>query len=406
MTRVTLLSVLFLSLPFITFSQNTKGMHVNDFKYIIGDAEKEDELLAFAQLHEFNYLLLYNLHFIHTQMFDLTDPVAAQPLTDFIAKAKNQYGILELGAVGEKAASFDKILAFNANNNQLDSIKFDVFHIEFEFWNSRLINDYYCSTYLEDNGYSCDITGAFEFFIDQMSLTKASTDTLGLKTEAYIGLLKPNQGPLIPPVADRLLVHYYRKSDVYNNGNSIYNYKKYRLQYIASDSIDMAILPVFSSRSYFMGPWLADHQMDQAFDTYMNGQNGFMEEDAEWIANIDIQGHHWYRYTELKEYAVPPPQGLQIGSDINEAASERSTDQFEEQSFQYFPSPARDYINLKSNIDTEVGLFSSNGLLLNTFPLNAHSIHKMDTQNLTNGIYVLHVKSGTKVQVFRMQVFH
>ena len=117
-------------------AQTTKGLYVNGFRDIVGDSLKEDTLLRFAQDYGFNYLTLYNLYHIHTQKFSITDSAAAQPLADFIEKAKTQFGIREVGATGETFSSFTNIDDYQRDHAANPNQQFDAYNIEFEFWNT------------------------------------------------------------------------------------------------------------------------------------------------------------------------------------------------------------------------------------------------------------------------------
>lgn len=301
--RTTTIILLLLLFSFInTQAQDVKGLHVNNFKNIIGDTEEENILLSFAQEHQFNYLLLYNLYHVQQNLFDFTDEEEAEPLASFIHRAKSEYGIDAIGAVGEKFSSFEKIKLYNLDRPDSPSEQFDVLHTEFEFWNQNSIENSYCKYYLEEQSLPCDSSGAFVYYLHNLIQTKELADELGMMSETYIGNPTEGQCAMLAPHLDRIMLHYYRKSDVYNNGNSIYNFKKYRLEALTRSVDQVTILPIFSARSYYMGPWLLSHPMDQAFDTYVYGQNGFEEEEGEWKEKINLDGFQWYRYTDLLNY--------------------------------------------------------------------------------------------------------
>ena len=140
--------ILFLSLCINSIAQNHKGLYVNDFKNIIGNYQKEIDLLHFAQENDYDYLLLYNLYYINNNIFDLTDSLASQPLANFIEKAKTQYNIKQIAGVGETYNSFNNIHAYNLNHISEPNKRIDVYNIEFEFWNASSVASYYCPTYL------------------------------------------------------------------------------------------------------------------------------------------------------------------------------------------------------------------------------------------------------------------
>ena len=148
--------------------QETRGLYVNNFKDIIGNPDEEDKLLNFVREENFNYLLLYNLHHIHTNYFDMTVANQSMPLANFIEKAKTMYGVEAIGGVGEKFTSFEKMELYNLAHEDFPNRQLDVFNIEFEFWNNKLIEEYYCTTYLENQGFECNQEGAFEFYLEQI----------------------------------------------------------------------------------------------------------------------------------------------------------------------------------------------------------------------------------------------
>lgn len=305
-TKKLLLGLILLSLNInvslastITFSP-TKGFHVNNFKEILGQENKEDELLRFAEKNGFNYLLLYNMYFINKHLYDLSNPEESIVLANFIKKAKTQYGIQEIGVVGEKAASFTWTQDYQKDYEYKKKFRIDVYHLEFEFWNTKLIQDYYCEAYLESADLDCTVAGAFEFYQQELDKMGLMTEKNNLRCETYIGNISTEQCAWIGQSCDRVLVHYYRKSDLYNNGNSIYQFKDYRVRSLTPPSGRISILPLFSAGNDFMGPWLADNPKEKAYITYLTGQDGYDEQKGDWKEHLLIDGYHWYRYTDLK----------------------------------------------------------------------------------------------------------
>ena len=79
-------------------------------------------------------------------------------------------------------------------------------------------------------------------------------------------------------------------------------------------------MPIFSSRSYHMGPWLLDHSLHQPFETWMFGMNGYLEDDSEGVADLPISGFQWYRYTsflDLPIYFAPEPYEHPLTGDVD-----------------------------------------------------------------------------------------
>jgi hypothetical protein len=102
----------------------------------------------------------------------------------------------------------------------------------------------------------------------------------------------------ISEVTDRVLLHCYRSTDTYNNGNSIYNYKIDRLEELANSYRKPAVMPIFSSRENHMGPWLESHSILQPMDTWLHGQNGYQDDNSN-VQELNIAGFQWYRYTNM-----------------------------------------------------------------------------------------------------------
>lgn len=368
------------------FQNNTRGIYINNFKEIIGNQTAEDEMLSFVQNEGFNYLLLYNLYHIQTQMFDITSEDTATPLIEFIEKAKTQYGIIEVGGVGEKFASFDKMTLYNEVVNQNPNQKIDVFHMEFEFWNKSLAKGYYCDTYLEKNGYPCTKAGAFDFYFDELLQLEDLSNQIGIKSETYIGNPKRSECDLIGKVVDRALVHYYRKSDVYNDGNSIYNFKKYRVKKLAPNNGTLNIIPVFSSRSYHMGPWLLENSQEQAIETWWFGQNGFDSQSGNWKNHINVEGYQWYRYTDYKYYVENS-----AFDDLENArqGEEKQDNLIGETKISVFPNPANDWISFSKadDLNRKIQIFDFTGKIV--WEGNLATDLNLEVGDWQKGMYIL-----------------
>ncbi len=297
----------------VALSGQTKSLYVDGLKYIIGDYYKENELLQYAKDSGYDYLLCYNINYIHHHLFDITDPVTAKPLSDFIHKAKVNYGISKVGAIGEKYSSFDAIHDYNLDHINIPEERFDVYNLEFEFWNPNSTGPggYYCTTYLEPRGLPCDTGGAFQFIYPELCKIDSTCDEYDwLHSEIYIGNPTTLQCAKVAKCADRVLVHYYRKKDVYNNGNSIYNYKSYRLEPL-TDSVDFIhVMPIFSGEDNFMGPWLKSHSEAQPFHTWLHGKNAWDAQTGAWKKKMNIDGYVWFTYTVMHNTNPPPPPSL------------------------------------------------------------------------------------------------
>ena len=283
------------------YSQKTRGLYVNNFKHIIGDENNELRVLQFAKDQGFNYLLLYNLYHIHTYQFDITKNETSRPLADFIHKAKTKYGIESIGVVGETHKSFERIEKYNQLYPTDPTRRIDVYNIEFEFWNDKIIDKYYCQDYLSKSGFPCDTEGAFDFYFEQLQTLRLLTKKQDIVLETYVGYPTEIQSKKISATTDRILLHYYRKSDFYKNGNSIFNYQCERLADFAPMAGRIKIIPIFHAGEAFMGNWLKNYTVEDAYCSFLNGKNGFNASVEWWTNHIDIDGFQWYRYTDLEK---------------------------------------------------------------------------------------------------------
>ncbi|MEM9819484.1 MAG: T9SS type A sorting domain-containing protein [Bacteroidota bacterium] len=355
------LSLMSLFLWQTLFAQDIRGLYVNEFKHIIGQAQEENELLQFAQSQGFNYLILYNLYHIHHHLFDLSQKESSMPLANFIRKAKTEYGILEVGAVGETFASFDRIDQFNQNHAADPMACFDVYNIEYEFWNTELNESYYCPNYLLKEGFDCSDDGSFEFYIHQMQQLHQLAQSRGIKAETYIGSPTDEQAQQLGMACDRVLIHFYRKSDVYENGNSIYNYKSSRLAALAPTEGQLEVMPIFNSRDHFMGLWLHEHLQDQAYTTFTEGQQGYDEAEGDWKAHLNLVGYQWYRYTDLCRNLIPQTtKGVLVKNTLN--------------------------------IGGEVDIYNTGGEKLSTLHIDPEQTINNLLGHLENGVYFLSIR--------------
>ena len=266
--------------------QNVRGFYLCNLDDFIGNAAKEDVILQYAQGNGFNYITFYDLGDINWSSSTNKDQLAA-----FISKGRNQYGITEFGAVVE---TYDyvitNILPFN-NSRTSSSQKFDIINLEFEFWVTASINASYCSKFLSPGGYACDTAGAWKFAWKQFKKIDSLCAANGLVSEVYLGWPNLGQMQQLVSIADRILLHAYRPNDA-----DVFAYSKNRLIDLASLHITKKVIPLFSSESSFMGPWLATHPITRPYSTY---SSDFAAETGSFKQYINLQGYHWFTYTDL-----------------------------------------------------------------------------------------------------------
>ncbi|HRH67237.1 MAG TPA: T9SS type A sorting domain-containing protein [Bacteroidia bacterium] len=269
------------------YSQTTtlKGIYVDKFSQILGNTVKEDSLLHYAQDSSFNYLALYDLHTIN-----FSNASSVSILASFIRKARENYGVVNIGAVCESYSSFrDKIAPYNNARTNANE-KFNVFNLEFEFWTSSSVNSggYYCTQYLQPNNCNCDSSGGFKFYISQLHLIDSLASVQGAISETYVGWFNQGQAQQIVNNTDRVLLHAYRIDP-----SSVYGYSKTRLSYLASLNRPVDVMPIFSSEPNFMGPWLSSHSTNESYSKYTAD---FTADGNNWKSYIRLNGHHWFDY--------------------------------------------------------------------------------------------------------------
>jgi hypothetical protein len=262
-----------------------RGIYIDNFSDILGNTVKEDSLLHYAQDSSYNYLALYDLH-----SFNLNNASTANTMAAFIKRGRENFGITYIGAVGESYSSFSNDIApYNLNRSD-DHEKFNVFNLEFEFWTSSSVNPggYYCTQYLQQANCSCDTSGGFKFFIEQMHLIDSLAATQGVLSETYLGWFNQGQGSQIQQNVDRILLHAYR-----TNTSTLYSYSKTRLQYLASNNTPVEVAPIFSAEPSFMGPWLDSHTEYDAYSQYFADYNN---DNSSWKQYINLIGYQWFDY--------------------------------------------------------------------------------------------------------------
>ena len=270
-----------------------RGLYVNKFNTILGNAVKEDSLLHYAQDSSFNYLALYSLPSIN-----LSNTNTANNLASFISRARTNFGIQYVGAVTENYNNIqNKIVPYN-NSRSDDNEKFNVFNVEFEFWSTSSTGPggYYCTQYLIPNNCACDTSGGFQFFIDQMHKIDSLASQQQVLSEVYLGWFNEGQAQQISQNVDRILLHAYR-----TNTSTLYSYSKTRLQHLASLNASVDVAALFSSEPDFMGPWLDTHGQIEAFEKY---QSDFDNDNNTWKQYINVIGDHWFNYGFMPK---PPP---------------------------------------------------------------------------------------------------
>lgn len=289
-------------------SLSVRGLYVDDFSTILGNTAKENAVLSYALTHNFNYLALYELHY-----FDFNTAAHRDMLANFIRRAKTLYGIEQVGATGEIASFFSDRIIGQYQASRSDPLeKFNVLNLEFEFW-SPVFTDpggYYCSTYLQPGALTCDRSGAFTFYLQQLTALQQLCATHGLTCETEFGWFTQDEADQFVPLCDRILVHSYVPTAWVNSDPAtFYNYTKDRLSYIANAAVTPPdVMVIFSSEDEFSGSWLnattPPRMPSEAYNLY---KTYYDAETAAWVSNLHQVGMQWFAYTFMPENGAVLP---------------------------------------------------------------------------------------------------
>ncbi len=289
-------------LLFITFSNALHAaeryLYVDDFKAILDNATRRTALLAYAQSHQINELILYELHLVNN-VHNLNNVSTNQILADFIRTAKTTYGISKISAAGESASWFqNNIITYNATRS-VPTEKFDALGLEFEFWTPSAVSMYYCPDYLVPNSLPCDSAGAFVFCKNQLTQMKTLTAASAhpMSVEMYVGW--PNLGQLhtLSAIADKMFIHAY-----VTNPSTSFTYALTRLNYYASYTGTANVYIIFSSEPTFMQTWLTAHSMVEAENIFTTAYNAA---SGTWKSHVNFAGFVYFAYTFQTNIALP-----------------------------------------------------------------------------------------------------
>lgn len=353
-----------------TIIAQVKGLYVDKFNLILGNIQKEDSLLNYAQNKGFNYLALYNLWNIHVTS-SLTNTTTALPLANFINKAKTLFGITNIGATGENYWFFSNIIHVYNQQHSNPNQQFNVYNLEFEFWINSSVNSggIYCTTYLQPGGFTCDTSGAFKFYKRELRRIDSLGNTTGVTSETYIGWPNIGQAKAIVQNCDRVLVSAY----VANESTS-YVYTRNRLIDLAAGSFQAKVIPIFSAEPLFMGPWVQANSPLLAFTNY---SINFANETGTWKSNVSLLGYQWFAYSFMPKSVSTGAEELDLHKEV------------------LFPNPVVNGKFYFESAGEEAMLISPNGVVLwkkkTTIGMN-----EMDATNLAAGIYYLRQQNSIK----------
>lgn len=288
---------LFLSILFTyNFFGSERILYVDEFYHILGNHQKENDLLNFTVSNGFNKIILYDLHKVNKD-YPLANPEKNNILAKFIYKAKVNFGLKEVGGSGESGDFFVKAIhAYNMSRTNTKEM-FDSYNLEYEYWKEDDSKDggYYCENYLKNNGKNCNRKGTFSFFLKSLSTMKrlAKQNKHLVKVEAYVGKFKRHEINLISKYVDRLLVHVYVTTPKIG-----FNYASERLKYLADVKNKPKVSIIYSSETSFMGGWLK-------FNSLKKGEKIFIDSmkntNRNLLKNINFTNFTYYNYNKLSK---------------------------------------------------------------------------------------------------------
>lgn len=369
-------------MPVYCQTANIRGMYVDGFNTILGNSQKEDSLLNYAQLNNFNYLALYNLWNVHTS-HNLTNLTSSVILANFIQNAKQNYGIAQVGAVGENFFFFNNVI--NVYNQQHTNAlqKFDVYNVEFEFWNTTTVSsgNYYCTTYLQPGGYSCDTAGAFSYYAKLIRQVDSLANLNGVVSELYVGWFNQGQAITMGKNIDRILLH-----DYINNYSWLYSYVTTRLQYLAARNVVTEVIPIFSAEPSFMGSWITTHPIVQPYNDLVSA---FDAATGSWKQYINLNGYQWFAYS----FMPPNP----ISTDVSTVT---------EENFRIYPVPANDYLTIvfDENVDATIEILNTMGQVCFLDKVQNNRKIQLNTTSLSNGIYFCNIITKNKTTLKKILI--
>jgi len=269
-------------------------LYVDQFYHILGNEQKENELLDFTVQNGFDKIILYDLHKINKD-YPLADKTKNNILARFIFKAKINYGLKGVGGSGESGDFFiNAIHAYNMSRiNPIE--RFDTYNLEYEYWKKEPSENggYYCENYLKLNGESCNRKTTFNFFLKSLKTMKAlaKENSHKVTVEAYVGKYYKHEIQRISKYVDRLLVHVYVR-----NPKSGFGYANKRLEYLTEVKNMPKISIIYSSETSFMGGWLKYNSIKKGERIFIDS---IKKENKDLLKKINFTNFTYYNYNQL-----------------------------------------------------------------------------------------------------------
>lgn len=252
---------------------------------LIGNSLREEKFIRFVKDNGFTYLIFYELEGM------APTSLRAQQFASLVKRLKETAGVTEVAAALGDAGEADTVVAYNKAHTASERI--DVLNVEYEFWNKPDRKTAFSNT-----------VSMLERF---MSVGKANQ----LKTEIYVGWMDATEAKTLAHVTDRILIHYYVKSDT-----GIINYGIERLEALASAGHKVNIAPIFSNEGPkntadipFMGCWLEKNTHQQAFASW---KAQYAALNKPWQENLQVVGGTWFiydKFLDIHQYGGAAPTG-------------------------------------------------------------------------------------------------
>jgi hypothetical protein len=248
------------------------SLHMGRNDQLLGNAQREEQFIKFVRDGGFNYLIFYELEGLNSTS------TKARQFASLVSRAKLTASVTQVAAALGGADEADAVVAYNAGRPASERI--DVLNVEYEFWNKK------------------DRKTEFSNTISMLERFKTVALANQLQTEIYIGWIDAAEAVSLANVTDRILVHFYRQTDV-----DIVNFGIERLEWLAAASRKVKIAPIFSSEgpnnTYdlpFMGCWLETNSHQQAYASWKSQYDAI---EKPWKENIDVVGATWFIYDKF-----------------------------------------------------------------------------------------------------------
>jgi hypothetical protein len=149
----------------------------------------------------------------------------------------------------------------------------------------------YCTYYLNKSGEKCDVKGAFNYYIEQLSQLSRLARQDGCLCETYVGYVDAGQAKKIASLVDRVLIHAYVLMPL-----TTYDYSYERLTFFGATEDTTNIILIYSSEPEFMGEWLKNHQESTVYNTYLGLYN---IKRTHFKTHLNLIGYQWYVYSNM-----------------------------------------------------------------------------------------------------------